>query len=1712
MKTLFAPALFVALSTILAAQSNRFQANFESGTIPQIGTANYNTGSATTAALQVSVASAPDSTLGNNVLLLESNGGGQLAARLDFDSAATLQSNSITIDFDLASRRTNGSSKTTTLSGYTAANQKIFSLVLGDFNAFGNGNGDRQRPGYETSASGKAILPGSNSPGAYWWGADTNTSTFDASKDAHFTLTIESSSWSVSTTNQNGTSFSSDTLPHYDGGSHTNLAYLTLATETGNSFGLYWDNLVVNGFPDNAALGTYYWTGDGDGSSLFQENNWNTESNGTGSNIPAITSASPVNAHLIINNGSPGGGGANGELDLGLGSLLMNGGSLNFSGTNGITGGNLTINNGSTQLNAEHVFNSELNASAGTIITLSGAFTSTPLDNSGAEITAAALMDSSNTTQSSGTLTLTSPSPFKDSTFNFTGTSSGTLALTNLSPSEVNAQWLDHILVNGAPAIATGPSQTIQIFADGSVGTLVTLYEGFIDLDGDQMNDAWEQANFGDLSRDGDEDFDDDGLTDLLEFQNNTQPKNPDSDNDLLTDGEEINLYQTDPLDSDSDDDSNPDGFEIAKATDPTSSSSKTERPNIIFILADDLGYGDIGVLYQNSKSGKKFKTPFFDQMAADGLMLDRHYCPAPVCAPSRASLLTGLHQGHANVRDNQFDKAIEDNHSLATILKAAGYSTNIIGKWGLQGGGGTPWLWPAYPTKRGFDYFYGYVGHGDGHTHYPDHVTDSRGLKRLYDQNTMVRDDLDKCFTPDLFTARAKKLITDEVNDGDEQPFFLYLAYDTPHAALQLPTIEYPGENGSNDLDDSGLGATGGVQWNGVPGNMINTATGTIDSYRHPDYTTGVSNSWTDVEERFATLVRRMDDNLGDLRKTLVDLGIADNTLIVYTSDNGPHSEDYLDTADTNDGSSYLPTSFQSYGPFEGQKRDCWEGGIREPSFVCWPNTVPQGKITTQHSQFHDWLPTFCEVAGVDIPARTDGVSLMPTLLEPDNPNNQETPTTYIEYSTGGNTPNWSDFNNHGGTTRSQTQVIFLDGYKGIRTNPANANGNFQIYETIADPDEATNLRTTSPYFGELNERMKDRVLQIRQPTSSASRPWDSAPVPVPTTLPSLINGLGYQSYTGIWPWIPDFAELTPLTSGGLTSGIDLTVLPAGAHDSGLLFTGYLNIPTTGTWNFALLSDSGAFLRIHDVMVVDDDYEHDGTSSSGNLLLEAGLHPFRLYYKNSKPATPSLDLTWSGPNVSGETIPTSAFFTEGQPDPIPVATPDNATTEATASLAQPVTISPLDNDLDDGFPTTLSLASFTTPRHGTVTQNGNNLIYTPNLSYYGPDSFAYTVTDGLNFVTGTISVATTFDAPDIWLPFNECGGDETYRANGLQAGSLAATTARAIGKAGLGLTFNGINSEFALNGLNELPVGSSPRTAMAWIRVPAGEALENQAIFGYGVNSAGERFTLRLNGGSGSNNPGSPHQAVRLEVESGNIIGNAFVDDGQWHHIAVVCEPEDNGTLLVEKTRIYVDGILDTDADTSGLGPASAVNRAMNTGNSTATFGGASHSSGFSFLGEIDEFRLYPRALSSNEILAISAAGLQAPAAWHRRYFGDAVLTSWESDADEDGFSRLAEYAFGGNPLVPDSLLLSPVCSFDNQSQKISISFRRKSFPEANNLSYFVETSTNLVPPWGLAATETMSDDLSVQDCLEWATFETDNGADITNPQFLRVKAEFVP
>ncbi|HXR07148.1 MAG TPA: sulfatase-like hydrolase/transferase, partial [Candidatus Acidoferrum sp.] len=406
-------------------------------------------------------------------------------------------------------------------------------------------------------------------------------------------------------------------------------------------------------------------------------------------------------------------------------------------------------------------------------------------------------------------------------------------------------------------------------------------------------------------------------------------------------------------------------------------------QPNVIFILTDDLGWGDVGVFFQKSRQLASVRskpwqlTPNLDQCAARGVLLHDHYCPAPVCAPSRASLLLGVSQGHANVRDNQFDKSLENNHTIATVLRRAGYTTVAVGKWGLQGEGpgeDSPATWPAFPTRRGFDAFFGYARHADGHEHYPKEAPYTTGnkSKQVWDGTNDVTPQLDKCYTCDLWTAWAKHWIADHQRTNSARPFFMYLAYDTPHATQELPTQAYP----------PGGGLHGGLQWLGAPGQMINTASATIDSWIHPDYRLATFDDdnnpatpevpWPDVYKRYATAIRRLDDAVGDLNALLRDLKIDRDTLVVFSSDNGPSIESYIPREPLR------ADFFGSYGPFDGIKRDCWEGGLRVPTLAWWPGHFPAGRVVSRSSISYDWLPTFAEAAGLPAPARADGVSLL--------------------------------------------------------------------------------------------------------------------------------------------------------------------------------------------------------------------------------------------------------------------------------------------------------------------------------------------------------------------------------------------------------------------------------------------------------------------------------------------------------------------------------------------------------------------------------------------------------------------------------------------------------------------------------------------------------------------------------------------------------------
>ncbi len=669
-----------------------------------------------------------------------------------------------------------------------------------------------------------------------------------------------------------------------------------------------------------------------------------------------------------------------------------------------------------------------------------------------------------------------------------------------------------------------------------------------------------------------------------------------------------------------------------AQTTKPAETSAKTRQPNIIFVLCDDLGYGDYGVFFQNQRAKKKapgepwHSTPNLDKFAREGVQLPQHYCPAPVCAPSRASLMLGVTQGHANVRANQFDKALGDNHTLANVLKGAGYATAAFGKWGLQGEATGEGDWVAHPEKRGFDYFYGYIAHQDGHFHYP-----KEDKRPVWDSHTDVSAGLDNSYTADLFTARAEKWIVDQQKTAPDKPFFAYLALDTPHAKLQLPPAPFPRE---------------GLQWLGKAGQMTNASTGVPDSYYHPEYARATWDAdknaatpdvpWPDVMKRYATSVRRIDDCMGDLMGKLKTLGIDDNTLIVFTSDNGPSDESYLDAK-------AQPDFFNSFGPFDGIKRDILEGGVRVGALARWPARIKAGRISRTPSGFWDWMATFSEAARVPIPARSDGVSLLPSLI---GQGKQRESTIYIEYIfKQWKTPDYNDFlPRHRGAARGQMQMLRIGNFVGLRTDIQSHADDFEIYNVVKDPQEGNNLAMSRP---DLQRKFKDLALQSRRPSETAKKPYDEELVPSISNA-GRFPGVTAKSYNGDFSYVPDLTAMKASITGtapDIASAQRLTP-STGAK----LIEGSIEAPTDGQYTFYLTTQGAAFLRLHRAQLIDADHDYQsGEEVSAKILLKQGKHPFRLFVADRNQMGLKTELQWSGPNFEKQAIPASALWRDGK-------------------------------------------------------------------------------------------------------------------------------------------------------------------------------------------------------------------------------------------------------------------------------------------------------------------------------------------------------------------------------------------------------------------------------------------------------------------------------
>jgi len=404
---------------------------------------------------------------------------------------------------------------------------------------------------------------------------------------------------------------------------------------------------------------------------------------------------------------------------------------------------------------------------------------------------------------------------------------------------------------------------------------------------------------------------------------------------------------------------------------------AKSQRPpNVILIVADDLGWGDLGAYGQ-----RLIRTPNLDRMAREGLRFTDAYAASPVCAPSRASFMTGLHQGHARVRGNMGRGGERvplrpEDLTVAEVLKGAGYRTGVVGKWGLGEPGTT-----GVPGRQGFDYFFGYLNQNHAHNYYPDYLWRNDARVEL-PRGT---------YSHDLFTREALDFIRREA----ARPFFLYLAYTLPHANNELT------RQTGNGME--------------IPSDAPYTR-----------------ERWSPQQRNYAAMVTRLDADVGKVLVLLKELRLDGETLVVFTSDNGPQGRDE---------GGYEQALFDSNGPFRGLKREVYEGGIRVPLIVRWPGRVRAGRTSAYPATLCDLLPTAAALSGAPQAAMTDGVSLLPLLLGGRAPRRE---SLYWEFHEGG-----------------FAQAVRLGRWKAVRHG---ARGAVELYDLRADVGEMRDVATRHP------------------------------------------------------------------------------------------------------------------------------------------------------------------------------------------------------------------------------------------------------------------------------------------------------------------------------------------------------------------------------------------------------------------------------------------------------------------------------------------------------------------------------------------------------------------------------------------------------------------------------------------------------------------------
>lgn len=425
----------------------------------------------------------------------------------------------------------------------------------------------------------------------------------------------------------------------------------------------------------------------------------------------------------------------------------------------------------------------------------------------------------------------------------------------------------------------------------------------------------------------------------------------------------------------------------------PPVQSGKKRPPNIVLVVADDLGYADLG-----SYGQKRIRTPNLDRLASEGIRFTSFYSGSPVCAPSRYVLMTGRHGGHAYIRDNkevspEGQWPIPDSTvTMPELLRERGYATGAFGKWGLGFVGSE-----GDPNRQGFDLFYGYNCQREAHNFYPTHLWRNE-RKVMLDGNN--RGLTGRQYSHDLIETEVLRFIS----DNRDRPFFLFVPFTIPHLALQVPEdslAEYRGR-----WEDPAYDGKNGY----LP-------------HPHP-------------RAAYAAMVTRMDRSVGRIMDAIRAAGLDRETIILFTSDNGP-TYDRLGGSDSE--------FFQSAGLFRGLKGSVYEGGIRVPLIARWPGHIVAGRTSDLPSAFYDLLPTLVEIGGGRMNHNTDGISLLPTLTGRGSQPRHE----FLFW----------DFNGYGGQ-----QAVRYGKWKGVRRDIQKGNRQLELYDLLLDPAEKRNIASEYP------------------------------------------------------------------------------------------------------------------------------------------------------------------------------------------------------------------------------------------------------------------------------------------------------------------------------------------------------------------------------------------------------------------------------------------------------------------------------------------------------------------------------------------------------------------------------------------------------------------------------------------------------------------------